>query len=135
MSLFAILYTADELSPEQAIAKLFPGQAAPPHELSARASAIKTKNFIREDCGVAARTQVYFTLDKERSDAARQALGAAVRAFVASTDGDMVLLYHDTAVVRRVGAVREYSQPADFAIPGWNEVANIRLPRDAADGS
>ncbi len=130
MSLFAILYTADELTPEQVMATLFPEGAAP-SELQVRASVVKPKNYILETTGVAARVEVYFQLDKERAGAARRALGAAARAFLGSTAGDVILMYNDTPVIRRKGDTREYAREyPGLEIPDWTPVETIRIPRD-----
>ena len=132
MSLFAILYSADDLTPEQVIGQLFPDGTLPP-ELDVSVGLVKPKNYILQDVGVPARVEVYFTLDKERAGAARRAPGAAVRAFVGTTTGDLVLMYYETPVVRRSRTSRDYARDySDLDIQGWTPVDEIRLPRDEA---
>ena len=130
MSLFAILYVADDLSPEQAMSKLFP-DGKTPSELRVSASVVPPKNYILETTGVPARLEVWFALDKEHAGAARRALGAAARALVGTVEGDLILLYHDTPVIRRAGGTREYARDyPGLEIPDWTPVDRIRIPRD-----
>jgi hypothetical protein len=132
MSLFAILYSADDLTPEEVVRKLFP-EGVPPPELTARATVLKRKNYVFEEFGVSARVQVYLSLDKSRSADATRALGAAARTFLGMTSGDMVLVYHDTPVIRRTSTTREYVRAyREFEVPSFVPVDTIHLPRDAA---
>jgi hypothetical protein len=129
MSIFAILYTADELTPGDALGTLFPSSADVPERLTARPSVVKRPNFILEVFGIAARTSVYFALDKRDTIAAMRTLGAAVRSFAESTTGDLLVMYIDTPVLRRAGGQREYlGRFSDFAMTGWKSVEAIHLP-------
>lgn len=134
MSLFALLYTADPLSPEQVIGILVPGATGAKYGSPALdATARKVDDpFVSEDLGLAAHTRVYFALDQDTLDEGHAKLAAAVRRFADATTGDLVFLYNDIAVLRRRSGQGEYRRASpDFAFPGWTAVDHIQLPRDA----
>lgn len=106
MSIFAILYSSDEMSPEAAIERLFPHHKSAAAtfqctELDARASRVTTPNFLIEEYGISPKVKVYFELNKLLAGDARRTLGAAIRSFVASASQDLLLLYCDIPVLRR----------------------------------
>ncbi len=106
MSLFASLYVKGNVEATELLASLqIAGPAA--RLLSARMASVGKPHFFVEDYGIDPDVAVHFTLDKQNSAAARDALADAIRHALERMSNDVLLMYVDVPVLRRIGHTKE----------------------------
>jgi hypothetical protein len=114
MSIFATLYSAEPLNPALALAICFPTDIVvvePPRAhvalqaLHATAIFSEPSPFDLDVIGISPRVAIYFALDIHHSIAARGTLVAAVKAFLETVHGDVVVTYLDEIIVRRIASM------------------------------
>lgn len=138
MSLFAILYATNPSTPEAALAAALPGHEVQTDRDRSRVetdvldvSAMRQTrpNFDLELFGFEPAISIYFAIDKWRSTEARQQLAAAVRNFLSSTPGDVVVTYLDTIVLKRLGetavCASAYADMLPHGGTGWTTVPEL----------
>jgi hypothetical protein len=145
MSLFSILYATEPAAPAAALAVAFPGSAIVPEPpqahvstdlLDATATFSGDPRFAREELGVDPTVEVYVTLNKLCSAAARHALAHMVRTFLRSVRGDLVVTYLDDIAIKRVGTIATCAERFADMLPhpaGWRLVPSIEHLASGSD--
>ena len=89
-------------------------------------------NFHEELIGLTPAVLIYFVIDKSDTVMARNELSAAVRSFLGTSRGDVVVCYLDAPILKRdAGGACYKSSYSDFVGGGeWVEVEQIEIPRD-----
>lgn len=141
MSLFAILYSTDPTTPDGALSAAFPEQATQSGSdlvrvqtdaLDAMASRRPRPNFDLELFGFEPAVSIYFAIDKEHSMDARPQLAAAVRNFLLSTRGDVVVMYLDVLVLKRLAGTAVCATAYSDLVPDdgrdWAIVSELAQP-------
>lgn len=131
MSLSALIYASAPATPQQALAAAFPsadikvesrGYLVELEWLYAVASCRTDPDFTLELYGIDHRVEIYVNLDKHHAGDARRQFAAAVREFVAKSDGDVVVVYLDQVALKRIGASCVYARTYQDMVPsleGW----------------
>ena len=142
MSIFATLYATEPASPRDALRMAFPGatviEDTPPRVTTTGVDASSwvppQPNFHEELIGFTPAVVVYFVLDKSDTATARRDLSAAVRSFLRSSRGDVVLCYLDDPILKRdaSGACYQSAHGEFVEGPEWREVSRVEIPRDQA---
>lgn len=134
MSLFASLYLRGNVEASELLASL---QIAGPAErlISARIASVGRPHFFVEDYGIDPDVAVHFTLDKENSAAARSALATAIGHVLGNMSNDVLMMYVDVPVLRRVGDTKEVRAGYEsFAPAGQDDwVVRSRLGDSGVD--
>ena len=138
MSLFSILHAVEPSSPEAALAAAFPGAAVTSESplayvtkeaLHATARRSERTPFDLEVIGIHPNVSIYFALDKFRSAEARETLVTAVRNFLSTTHGDVVVKYLDDTIIKRIGTasicVTRYADMLPVGNADWTIVPEI----------
>jgi hypothetical protein len=140
MSIFATLYATEPATPREALRMAFPGSdivdGTPPRVTTPGVDASSwvpsPPSFHEELIGFAPAVLVYFVLDKFDTVTARRDLSAAVRSFLRSSRGDVVLCYLDDPILKRDAGGSWYKSSYDDFVDGqeWVEVPRVEIPRD-----
>ena len=97
------------------------------------ASLVRKPNFLAELYGFDPTVKLYFALNKTMLPEARAAIADVVRSFLESSDDDMVAVYVDFPIVKRVGELRLCNERfREFVPPDqpWTFVAEIPFADD-----
>jgi hypothetical protein len=140
MSIFATLYATEPTDPREALRMAFPVATIIEDDLfrvttsymNASSKTPSHPNFHEELIGFDPAILIYFILDKADTFMARQDLSAAVRSFLGSSHGDVVVCYFDFPILKRDAQGSYYKTSyEDFANEGeWMGVDRIDIPRD-----
>lgn len=126
MSLFSSLYVAGVSDPAVVLSALRL-EDSERTGLSAVAAPVKRPHFLDEEYGIDPAVAVHFTLDKGRSAHARESLARVVREYLARTTDDVLLMYLDFPVVRRIGQLREVAHGYEEFVSaegGWTPMSS-----------